>query len=127
MQAAGLSWSWYAGKAPESAIGLAPEVVGLLVQRGDQPFDAAVAQDRGEIGAPRRQLADRPRHEDVADLIADRVVVHHVVDRHRLAVRFGDPGFDHAAALDLLLAQDIEPLAGIAVEAASIDRGNIAA
>src|ERR1700730_4698349 len=34
------------------------EVVGFLVQRGDQPIDAAATQDRCELRPPRRQLAE---------------------------------------------------------------------
>jgi len=38
---------------------LSLEVVGFLVERGDQGVDAAGPQHRGELQSPHRQLADR--------------------------------------------------------------------
>src|SRR5260221_5066580 len=59
---------------------LAVESVGLLVQSRDQCFDAAAAQGRGEIRAPRRQLADRTGKIDVPNLPGCVVVVQRVGD-----------------------------------------------
>src|SRR4029077_7846689 len=94
---------WAASESAASPSAL--QVVGFLVQGGDQAVDAVAAQDPGEFRAPRRQLPDRAGQVDVADLIADRVVVHQIADRYRLAIRFDDLRFDQGAAPDLLLAE----------------------
>src|SRR5260221_11042932 len=63
------------------------EVVGLLVQLGDQRLDAAAAQGRGKVRASCRQLADRSGEVDVADLPRRLVVVQRIVYRVLVPVR----------------------------------------
>src|SRR5207249_1064346 len=54
------------------------QVVGFLVERGDQTVDAAAAQDQRELRPARRQLADRTRQINVPNLPSGVVVVQHV-------------------------------------------------
>jgi hypothetical protein len=53
--------------------------------------------------------------------------MHHVVERYRLSVRFDDARSDHHAVLDLLLAENLEPFAGIAIEPAGVHGGDVSA
>src|SRR6516165_4254860 len=51
----------------ERSRGGASQHIGLAVERGDQPVDARVLQDGGELGAAGRHLADRAVDIDVGD------------------------------------------------------------
>src|SRR5215467_448204 len=103
------------------------KVGGLLVQRVDQTVDAAGPQDRRELRPVRRQLADRAGKVDIANLPGHVVVVHHIVDRHRLTVCLDDLGLDQIAVLYLLLAEHKKLFAGIGIEAARVARRDVAA
>src|SRR5215469_3355682 len=103
------------------------KVGSLLVQRVDQTVNAAGAQDGRELRPVRRQLADRAGKVDIANLPGHVVVVHHIVDRHRLAVCLDDLGLDQIAVLDLLLAEHLKLFPGVGIEAARVDRSDVAA
>src|SRR5882757_6452444 len=102
------------------------EIVGLLVQPRDQCFDAAAAQGRGEIRAPRRQLADRAGKIDVTNLPACVVVVQRVGDGGLVAIGLDDLGSHQRGMRDALLAENLEPLTGEPIELAGVVGGDIA-
>src|SRR5258707_4140831 len=90
--------------APTEFALFAIEIVRLLVEPRDQRLDAAAAQGRSEIRAPRRQLADRAGKIDVADLPGRVIVVQRIVDGDPLAVGLDDMGAHQRRVRGPLLA-----------------------
>jgi hypothetical protein len=108
----------------QEALGRRPgQQVGFLVERGDQPGDALVPQDRGKLGTADSQFTDRAVEIHGSDVSVVAFAAHQIADRDGLAVGFDNSGLNDQAAGEVLLAGDLEALAGIAV---GIGRRNIA-
>src|SRR5438045_3354672 len=67
---------------------------GRAVEALDQGIDALALEHRGELRAPRRELADGAGEIDVDDLPALAFLAHQVLDDHRRAVGANDPAVD---------------------------------
>ena len=63
--------------------------IDFAVQRREQTIEPVAAQDRAELRALGRQLADRAVEVDVRDLPDTVILAQPVVDADRLAARLG--------------------------------------
>src|SRR5258708_18599006 len=110
---------------------LRPSLVSARFQLGDfaleladQAFGAVAPQHRGELGAARRELADRARQKDVDDAPPAVVVAQQVVELDRIALGRHHAGLDQGRATGHagLLAAHLEVLALVAVEPVGVGR-----
>ena len=63
--------------------------IDFAVQRREQTIEPVAAQDRAELRALGRQLADRAVEVDVRDMPDTIILAQQVVDADRLAARLG--------------------------------------
>src|SRR6516164_10687585 len=105
-----------AGSGLKRLGGGAGQHIGLAVQRRDQAVDALVPENRGELGAAGRHLADGAVEVDVGDQPGIAVLAHQIVDLDGLAVRFDDLTVDDDTGGGRLLVCYLQLLPGIAVE-----------
>src|SRR5215469_8728470 len=91
--------------------------VGLPAKAFDQRRGSAAFEDRPELGAPRRKLADRAGEINVDGLPVLAGPAHQVIERDRVAARRNELGADDAARAAFLCRRlDLEALARVAVE-----------
>src|SRR5262249_5024067 len=100
--------------------------IDFAVQRREQTIQPVAAQNRAELRALGRQLADRAVEVDVRDMPATIILAQQVVDADRLAARLGNTGPDHDGRTGGLLPGHLQLLARITVETLSISRRDIA-
>ena len=106
--------------------GLALSVSAFVFSAWIRPLMPPVRRIEAKSDRRVAQFADRPVEIDVGDLPDAAIVAHQVVDVDRLAVRLDDLAGDDRAAGRWALAGNLQPLAGIVVEAFGIDRRDIA-
>src|SRR5271156_4615345 len=98
------------------------EAIGFAVEGRDEAVDAVLPQDSGELGAAGRHFADRAVEIDVRNQPTAAAGPHQVIDLDRLTIGLDDPAVHREAGWSGLLADHLEPLSVITVEALGIDR-----
>src|SRR5215472_2345346 len=83
------------------------EGIGFAVQRGNQPVDTFVFEDRPEFGATGRHLADHAVKVDIGDQPSIAVAPHHIIDIDRLTIRFDDLALHHETSSSWLFSGDL--------------------
>src|SRR3984893_11242874 len=91
----------------------------------DEAVDTLPPEDRMDLRAMHRELADRPVEIDVGNPPAALILAQKVVEPRHIALRFDEPSFHYNICAERPFTGDLQLLARISVELIGVGGGHI--